>query len=157
MSETVSAEASVRLVRVIWLALVVSICIYAVVIFIALRQPPAEPFGAALSKPFIIALHVAALGILLCAFVVPPVLLRDANSSAAPRLAGPHPTRAVGPRTRRALIVRWTFIEWVAVFGLLAAFISRDPRLFLPLGGLAIVSLVLTYPTDSALDQMAMP
>lgn len=118
--------------RVIWIALTISIVLYGVIAFIAvLPSEPAQPFDAFFSNPIILGAHVMGLTMLIMSFVIPPVLSRR----------GPKP---------QSFVIRWAMIESAAIFGLVAAFIGEDPRLFLPLGALAIAAILLAFPPREA-------
>jgi hypothetical protein len=150
--------ADVRLIRVIWLALLTSIFMYGVVIYVtAGRTDQSQPIQAAFSNPIILVLHAMGAGMFILAFIVPSIVLRRLSANEhvrAPVAAAPSVSAC--PRVRVVLIMKWALIESAAVVGLMAAFIAIDPRLFLPLGGLAVLGMLITYPSDSVLQDLAM-
>jgi hypothetical protein len=115
--------------KMIWFALTMSIVLYAVIAYVIVPMG-AEPFDAAFSKPAILVLHLAGLGMFVMSFVVPSTMLNRSNN------------------VRGAMIMRWAMIESAAVCGLLAAFIDQDVRLFLPLGALALGGMLLAFPRE---------
>jgi hypothetical protein len=114
--------------RILWLALTTSIVLYGVIAYVVVPMG-AQPFDDAMSNPMILALHIAGLGMFVMSFVASSVLLKNSNR-------------------RVASIIRWAMIEAAAVFGLVAAFLSQDLRLFLPLGALAIAGMFMAYPRE---------
>jgi hypothetical protein len=151
MTEVSSQPVTVRTVRIIWLALLLSVLIYGVLGVIGVQEPTDASFESAFSNPVVIGLHVAGLGAFFMAFVMSSLLLR--RPSMSPPMA-PINRDIVPPRTRIALIVRWTLMEASAIFGLLAAFLARDPRLFVPLGALAVIGILASYPSENTLTAM---
>jgi hypothetical protein len=53
-------------------------------------------------------------------------------------------------RFQTVLLVAWAATEGIAIFGMVAAIVSADPRMALMLGGVAVLLqlLVLRPPTD---------
>jgi len=112
---------------VIWFALTVSVTLYGVIAYV-MAPAGEQPFDAAFSNPIILALHIAGIGMFVMSFVLSSMLMKRSSN------------------VRGAMIVRWAMIESAAVFGLLAAFIGNDVRLFIPLGALAIAGMLMAYP-----------
>jgi amino acid transporter len=156
---------TVQTVRIIWFGLLMSIVIYAAVAFVVVEGPAATPLEDAFSDPIVLALHGAGLAVFAMSFVVSAAMLKGTSSAnAQAHRAAPQPPPAPGvvrvtPRMRSALIARWAMTEATAVFGLVAAFLKSDPRLFLPLGALAIAGMLLAYPSDDrirSIDEAAL-
>ena len=112
--------------KLIWLALLMSIVLYGVIAFVIVPVGE-QSFDAAFADPVILVLHLAGLGMLAMSFAAASVFRKRSN-------------------LRTASIIRWAMIESAAVFGLLAAFLGQDVRVFLPLGALAVAGMVLAYP-----------
>jgi hypothetical protein len=150
-------DVPVRTVRVIWFVLLMSIVIYGVIAWMVVGSVPEGPFAEAIADPLVIGFYAGGVGAFVMAFIMSSAVHRRTAMRGAPRPpaspAGEMLT--VPPRTRVALVVRWSLIEACAVFGLVAAFLESDPRLFLPLGALAIAGMLLNYPTDERLRDMA--
>lgn len=113
--------------KIIWFALTMSIVLYGVIAFMIVPRSD-QSFDALFANPIILVLHLAGLAMFAISFVVPANMLKRSNN------------------VRMAMIMRWAMIESSAVFGLLAAFIGQDVRLFLPLGALAIAGMLLAFP-----------
>jgi hypothetical protein len=145
----------IRTIRIIWGGLLFTIVIYGLLAYMAVRNPAPGPFESAFSNPIVLVLQIIGVGMFFLAFVMSSVFLRrrpaGPRAPAAPVTSG---VVSVTPRMRLALIVRWAMIESTAIFGLLAAFLSQDPRVFLPLGGLAIGGMLMSYPSDERLRSM---
>ena len=118
--------------RIIWMALTMSIVLYGVAAYVVVPPDDTAPFDAAYRDARILALTVAGVMFFLMSLVMPLVLKS--------RTAG-----------RLPFLMRWMLTEMTAVCGLLAAVLGQDFRLFLPLGGLALAGMLLTYPSSERL------
>jgi hypothetical protein len=128
------------------------------VIFISVGEPSTEPVSSHFSDRTVLVLHLAGFAVFLASLVVSSILLRGSlHPDARPGSMPPPPPGAivVTDRTRLSLMVRWALMESSAIFGLLAAFLSREPLVFLPLGALAAVGMLASYPSDDRLREMA--
>lgn len=113
--------------RVIWFAIVFSTVIYAVIAY--LEAPvPAGAVQDAFRNGTVLGLYGVALAAFVTAFAI-RTMLRDAPS-----------------RTR--LVVTLAVFEACAIFGLLAAFLQRDWRLYLAPWALALIGFVAVWPSD---------
>ena len=150
-------DVPVRTVRVIWFALLMSVVIYGVVAWVAVGSVPDGSFEEALANPTVIGLYAAGLGAFVMSFIISSAVHRRTamrGSAPGPSASPTGEVLTVPPRTRVALIVRWSMIEMSALFGLVAAFLTRDPRVFLPMGLLAVAGMLLNYPSDERLRDM---
>ena len=146
----------VRTVRVIWFALMMTLVIYAIICFTVLRPATTAPLEETFRNPIVIALHVVAIADLLMSFIMPRnILRRNASAPRAPQYPSVDPV--VTPAIRTAMILRWALIECVAIFGLLAAFMVHDSRVFLPLLAVSAAAMLMAYPSDNALRDAAAP
>ena len=118
-------------IRIIWFALLTSIVVYFVVAFVAIPTPVDEPFQAGFSDMVTVVLYFVAAVTFALAFVIPSMIARREPSP---------------ERTRLAFILRWAMIEATAIYGLIAAFLRQNPRLFIPLGVLAVAGMLISYP-----------
>jgi hypothetical protein len=163
MRETPYGAASVRLVRMIWFSLLMSIVFYGSIVFMSVTPPVPESAAAgsaleaALSDPVIVALHLAGLVIFASAFPLSSSLFRRGASDSPVASFTGSTALEVAPRARLALILRWALFESAAVLGLIAALLAADPRLFLPLGGLAAAGFLLSFPSDPFLRRFMSP
>lgn len=143
-----------RAIRIIWGALLFTILIYGLLAFMAVRNPAPGPFESAFSNPIVLVIQIIGAGMFFMAFVMSSLLLRRHAGPRAPTAPVTPGVVSVTPHMRLALIVRWAMIESAAIFGLVAAFLAQDPRVFLPLGGLAIGGMLMSYPSDERLRSM---
>ena len=128
--------------------MIMSVFFYSVLAFM-LVPAGGQPLADAFRNPTVMILYMVGAGMFLLSFVIPMIMRRsEPPSPASP--AGPR-SEIVDPRARTIMIIRWAMIEAAAVFGLLAAFLTPDARLALPLGALALVGMFLTFPSDERL------
>ena len=143
----------VRTVRVIWFALLMAVGVYGMIIFVI------KPLGGEVDRPFtdplVLVLHVVGVIEFTLAYVVSSMIMRSGAQRQPAAPTNPNQDEFMSQRLFRALIIRWALFECCAVFGLLAGFISSDPRLFLPLGGLGVAGMLLNYPGDTFVRERA--
>jgi len=115
-----------RQLQIIWVGLVTASCIYGVIDWVVVgRLVHVKSLEQELRSPVVLALYgVAALTFLTALGV------------------------RITPR-RQMLIVRLALFEAVAIYGLLAAFLTNDWRLFLPTWVLAMLGFVQTLPPSA--------
>jgi hypothetical protein len=142
-----SEPSPARVARVIWMALTIAVVIYAVLAFTMVPIRQDVPFASYANNPMFVVLAIFGVVMFGLSFVVPALMLRTVPSGTA-RPAPSFPQA----RTRARLVVRWALTETPAIFGLMAAFIGRDARLFIPLGVLSVVGMLMSYPSDSVLE-----
>lgn len=146
-SEPMSAAASVRITRVIWMALLVSVLIYGVVIwFVSQEWSATSGSEEILGHPVLLPLAIAAIATLAMSFFIPTIMLRQGSPSRTPM--SPISELAVPDRVRTAFIIQWALLEAVAIYGLVASFLIQDLRPFLVFAGVAIVGLLLAFPSE---------
>lgn len=137
---------NLRTVRIIWLALLISVLLYGVLAMVV--RPAEQPLSG---TPAIFVLHVIAIPALLGAYLVPKFLDRGAADEALrdAMTTPPSDNPSVPPKLFVGLIARWAMLESVAIFGLMAALLGGDPRLFFPLGIVSVAGMLLSYPGES--------
>jgi hypothetical protein len=138
-------DRQVRSLRVVWIALVNSILIYLALAFFVIRPETPKRVGEAIGELQVQVLYGLGLLMLVLSAIIPRILLRAENG------------RVSMERIKVALTVRWALVESVAVFGLLAAFVSQSPGLFAPMGVIALTALLLAFPTDSLIESYQNP
>lgn len=113
--------------KIIWGAIVFSTFIYALLLFMLSREwpKPATTYNQAVNSPMVLALFGAALVV----FLMGQTLPRAMSSKAA------------------AWIPSLALSEASAIFGLLAAFLTRDWRLFIAPWILALIGFVTQWPS----------
>jgi F0F1-type ATP synthase membrane subunit c/vacuolar-type H+-ATPase subunit K len=114
--------------RIIWLAMLMSFGFYFIIAFVAVPVAETDPFQ---NDSLVAVLYILAAVTFVAAFLVSSMIMRR----------DPSPER-----TRLGYIVRWAMIEATAIYGLIAAFLRQDRRLFLPLGILAVIGMLISYP-----------
>ena len=114
------------------MAVTMSIVLYGVVAYIIVPGDGTGPFDAAYRDARILALSAAGVMFFLMSLAVPMILK----------------TPSAG---RGRLLMRWMLAETAAACGVIAALLGQDFRLFLPLGGLALAGMLLTYPNSERL------
>jgi hypothetical protein len=109
-----------RNLQIIYLAIVMSTLIYAVVAWAATRAiTPGKSLGDELQTPVTIAMYSVAAGTFLAAMII---------------------------RARKMLIVRWAMLEAGCICGLTAALMHGDWRLYIAPWTLALVGFISLYP-----------
>jgi len=115
-----------RVFQFIWVALVTATCIYGVVDYVVIGHlVHLQTFEQELRSPIILVLYGAAAITFLGAFA-----LSDT-------------------RQRQIFITRLALYESIAIYGLVAAFLTNDWRLFLPTWALAMLGFVQTLPPSA--------
>jgi hypothetical protein len=115
--------------KIIWLAIVMSTFIYALMLYLLAQDWPAPgAFDEAVRKQLVLPLYIAAMVAFLAAFVLPRAF-RD-----------PKP----------AWIASLALFESCAIFGLLAAFVNQDWRLFVPGWALSLLGFFIRFPFESS-------
>jgi len=115
-----------RAFQLIWVALFIATCIYSVVDWIVIRpQIRVHGFEAEIRSPLVLVLYGAAVATFLGALMISP------------------------PRRREKFIARLALFESCAIFGLVAAFVTNDWRLFFPTWVLALIGFLQTLPPSA--------
>jgi F0F1-type ATP synthase membrane subunit c/vacuolar-type H+-ATPase subunit K len=117
--------------RSIWLGIVASTIAYAFVAWRVVGEPPFA-LGRQLLQPFMYVVYAVALATYATAFLFSGVLARR------------------GTPAQTVLIVKLAMLEAVCIFGLVAAFVAHDWRLYVPTWALASVGLLRSFPIDAA-------
>lgn len=113
--------------QIIWLALATASCIYGVIDWVVIgRLVHLQTFEQEIRSPTVLALYGAAAA----AFLVATFAL-------------------TATRRREIFIARLALFEACAIFGLIAAFLTNDWRLFLPAWALAMLGFVQTLPPSA--------
>jgi hypothetical protein len=115
-----------RTFQFIWVALVVATCIYGVIDWIVVRpQIRVNGFEQEIRSPLVLVLYAAAVVSFFGALTIAPA------------------------RRREKFIARMALCESVAIFGLVAAFVTNDWRLFIPTWALALIGFLQTMPPSA--------
>ena len=115
--------------RLIWGALVFSTFVYCFIVWTLFGNKPASgTIEQELHQPFILVLMILSLGIFAASFA----------------LASSMPTE---PARRRArYILRWSIIESITIYGLIATFLTHDWRLFAIGWILSLIAFTMAFP-----------
>ena len=115
--------------RIIWLAIASSTILYAVAAYLVVGESETS-LGNLLKQPIVIASYAAGVMMLF----------------AAPVIAG-----SVGRKNRDAgLVVMLALYESIAIFGLLAAFLVHDWRVYPPAWAIAAIGFLRSYPSNES-------
>ncbi|HYC61913.1 MAG TPA: hypothetical protein VEK79_20350 [Thermoanaerobaculia bacterium] len=113
--------------RIIWGAIVFSTVIYFILVY-TMAPNPVRPFEEAVRSNTTLTPYLLALAMFVAAMLVPKRLV-----SAPPRMR---------------MIVALSLFEACAIFGLMAAFLQQDWRLFIPPWILAVIGFVSVWPRE---------
>lgn len=114
-----------------WAAIAFSTVIYAVILVFLVKTPRRfASFDAAFRSPLVIGLYIMAAASFLAGFVWPMLV-----KTAIPRVN---------------MIISLTFFEGCAIFGLMAAFIAGDWRLYLAPWVVALLGFAREFPAAEA-------
>ena len=121
--------------KVLWLGMAMSTVIYAVLSYLTLGEP-AGSFEDGLNHRYTMALYGMAVVDFVLAFIVPGFLRAPA---------------------RTKMIVSLALFEACAIFGLMAAFLARDWRLFIPAWIVALIGMMRVYPWADSPENQYIP
>jgi hypothetical protein len=116
--------------KMIWLGIVMSTFIYAGIVYTMFPNPEGA-FEDGVKKQITLILYGVALATFVAALVVPNAI--HARSAA-----------------RLKMVVALALFESCAIYGLLAAFLARDWRLFVPTWIVGLIGMWRVYPSDSS-------
>jgi len=114
--------------RIIWFAMLVSTAIYAVIVYVIAGHPTTS-FESKFQNTLVITLYALAVLTFFIATIFPNAMMKD------------KPQRA-------RMIVALALYESAAIYGLLAAFLTRDWRLYLAPWALCLLGFVRVFPTS---------
>lgn len=113
--------------RILWGAIAFSTVIYAFLAW-TIAPNPERPFESSVRDTVTMALYAAAVMMFVAAMIVPG-MLQSANA-------------------RLRMIVSLSMFEACAIFGLVAAMLHNDWRLYLPAWALALIGFVRVWPSS---------
>jgi hypothetical protein len=122
--------------KIIWMALLACVAIYGGVLWqmaAMWEKPERLSMQQLAANPIVLVLALMGLLSLVMAFTIPNMMMRG------------HELTQDTIRVRS--IVQWALIETVAIYGLVGAIITRDPRIFIAFGSVAILGFLLTFPS----------
>lgn len=144
-------DASIRLMRMIWVAMVISVLLYGFIAWTLTRggdlRPPVEE---TIQLPTVQVLYGLAVMMFILSSVLPRIVLRGRGDE----LHHEKPHTSVPNEIRLALILRFAMLESVAIFGLVCAFMFSDGRLFIPPAMLSLVGFLMAFPSESLFQRM---
>lgn len=121
--------------KVLWFGIAFSTVAYLVLAYV-LYPNPEGGVREKVEQPLVLALYVLAAVMFVVASVLPQ------------RLPG---------KGQSAMVLAMALYESCAVFGLVAAFLKADWRLYLAPWALALIGFMRVFPNDEALDSAAPP
>ena len=112
-----------RVFQLIWVALFIASCIYGVIDYVVVgAQVHLQTLEQELRSPIVLTLYGAAIVVFFAAFAFQRTRLQN------------------------IFVARLALFESCAIFGLVAAFLTNDWRLFLPTWALSIIGFLQTLP-----------
>lgn len=145
-------DASIRLMRIIWMAMVISVLIYGFTAWTITRGgEPKPPVEETIQHSTVQVLYGLGVMMFILSSVVPRMVLRGRDDGRQPRRTLGY---GVPNEIRVALIIRFAMLELVAIFGLISAFMFKDGRLFIPLAMLSLVGFLMALPSESLFQRM---
>lgn len=145
-------DASIRLMRIIWMAMVISVLIYGFITWTLTRRgEPRPPVEETIQQPTVQVLYGLGVMMFILSSVLPRMVLRGKDDG---RQRGKAPGSGVPNEIRVALIIRFAMLESVAIFGLICAFMYNDGRLFFPPAMLSLVGFLMAMPSESLFQRM---
>lgn len=118
--------------KIIWFAIVLASFIYAVIVWmLAKNWPQPGPFDEAVRHEMVLMLYAVAVVTFVMALFIPRIM-----SANAPKY-----------------IVALALFESVVIYGLLAAFLRQDWRLFVPTWILGLIGFATRWPSDTAEEE----
>lgn len=117
--------------KVIWFAIVFSTFIYAGIIYTISPRQPEGSFEDALKNPMTLILYVLAFGTFVAALVVPGTFMQHRPA-------------------RLRMVVSLALFEACAVYGLMAAFMTRDWRVFVPTWIVGLIGMWRVFPSSES-------
>lgn len=142
----------VRTLRVIWGALLLSTVIYVILASVLVQGSDNNLNRGLFYSPVPLMLYGLGLGMFGLSFFLPKLFMNQGFRSN-------HGEASVTPggssqRIRQALIVRYALLESCSIFGLVAAFLSQQWQLILPLWVISAAGFLMAYPSESLLARM---
>jgi hypothetical protein len=120
--------------RIIWSAIAFSTILYAIIVYTAVPAPSA-PFDESMQKPATLALYAAAFAAFVAGLVLPSLLTQSPS--------------------QQKLVLTMAIFESCAVFGLLAAFLAQDWRLYIPAWIAALAGFIRAWPGQDVRPPLA--
>ncbi|MBI2212009.1 MAG: hypothetical protein HYU52_00035 [Acidobacteria bacterium] len=144
--------------RLIWVAMCISVIVYGVVAFLVSRATVSEREGFQrgdfFADPLVIALHLAGFGAIAAGFVLPGIMLR-ARQARDPLTPPQQPGApfVLTASVMQAVMIRFALCESAGVMGLVLAFVTGTPWMFVPLGLASLSALLLSHPAEDKLRE----
>ncbi|MCB0341693.1 MAG: hypothetical protein H6626_07510 [Pseudobdellovibrionaceae bacterium] len=130
--------------KIIWMSFFLTLFMYAYVVEMQVGPMPAS-FEIDLSNPVAMALSVVSLVILMMSFVMPAILSRAAQTPSKEQTPVPPSESAPKGNSNVPLIIRWAFLESIAINGMVASFSSQQ-NMILPFLAVSAVGFLLSFP-----------
>jgi len=137
-----------RTLWTIWASMIFSIAIYGVISRVAVPQQNRQPISEALKEPVVLVLYAVAVLSFLMGIWIPRMLVKTSQP-------GLMPDASLTPRLMPAFIVQFAIFESIAIYGLLAAFLQQDWRLFMGPAALSVAGFLIAAPTAERIRNIA--
>ena len=142
----------VRTLRVIWGALLLSTVIYVILASVLVQGSDNNLDRGLFYSPVPLMLYGLGLVMFGLSFFLPKLFMNQGVRSNPGQAS--IPSREGPSRIRQALIVRYALLESCAIFGLVAAFLSQEWQLILPLWVVSAAGFLMAYPSENLLARM---
>jgi hypothetical protein len=147
-------DKSLKILTVIWGAMLVAVLIYMFVIPRYLGEAFRPSFSADAFETLRVALYIASCGVIIVARVLPKYILSGKAKFSRQSTISSHPAIQL---YATAMILALSLSEAIAIFGLVLFFLGRDTASLYVLGTISIFSMLLYRPVrqdiiDAATD-----
>ena len=155
MDQKPGNASSLQVVRILWGAFFATQFIHLFVLF-STAQAGEAPASAAEIRSLFFMLGPAAAFSLVLAIFLPPRIGRQVMSKRpnGPGSLASIPESELVQLVLSPFIVRIAFIESICTFGLVGAFMTREPRFIFPFLTVSIVAFLRTIPTRERLEAL---
>lgn len=142
-------EERLRVMKILWLAMVLSVCMITGVAFVVIQGTPTAP-----DMVVFVLLGIAASNVLL-SFQVERFLASEQNLKKAKKSDPKSSFRQLSQLVCTALLVRLALHESVVLFGLVASFLTQDKNFAIAAGIVALSLHFLAKPKEADLERAA--
>ncbi len=151
---TAQPQTALLKLRLIWAALLFSLVLYGGVLIqiISTQSDPAGP--AEFNKNTVVILGFMAVVSLAVGVFLPRHMLREAKKQKPEIFRSPSPQSLpieLQTDVSTCMIIRYAFLESIALYGFSLGFLSKDPNYFFIFASVTVVGFLLNYPSDGKL------
>jgi hypothetical protein len=141
-----------RTLWVLWGAMIFSVALYGVIARVAVPEQNKQPLSEALENVVVLTLYGIGVLSFLLGIWIPRLLQKSSEPGIMPSMG---PDASLTPRLMPAFTVQYAIFESVAIYGLIAAFLQQDWRLFIGPAALSIAGFLIAAPTEERIRNFA--